>query len=322
MTAAIDSDAIVGYSLSSEEHGPRDLVAFGALGAELGFTDVTISDHFHPWNEEQGQSPFVWAVLGGLATAAPELRVGTGVTCPTIRTHPAIVAQAAATARLMAPGFWLGVGSGEHLNEHVHGDRWPPTDVRLEMLEEAVEVMRRLWTGEEVSHEGRHYRVEDARLYSCPADPPPVIVSAFGPKAAEAAARFGDGFITTAPDEDLVKAYRRAGGKGPVLAGAKACWAPDEGEARRTVHRLWPNTGLPGELAQELRTPRHFEQAAELVDEDTAVGSMPVGPDPEVHAASIRTYLDAGFDRVYVHQIGPEQEAFLRFYRDEVLPRV
>lgn len=315
--------AKIGYSLSSEEHGPRDLVRFGAMAADHGFTDIIISDHFHPWIEEQGESPFVWSVIGGISTAKPDVRIGTGVTCPTIRTHPAIIAHAAATASLMAGGrFFLGVGSGEQLNEHVLGDRWAPADVRLEMLEESVEVMRKLWTGDEVTHYGAHYTVENARLYSAPQEQVPVYVSAFGPKAAELAGRIGDGFVNTSPDADLVKAYRDAGGKGPAIAGAKACWASDEATARKTVHRLWPNTGLPGELAQELRTPAHFEQATQLVDEDTAVGSTPVGPDPEVHAESMRAYVEAGFDEVYVHQIGPDQEDFLRFYRDEVLPRL
>jgi G6PDH family F420-dependent oxidoreductase len=314
--------AKIGYALSSEEHTARALVRFGAMAFEHGFTDIEVSDHFHPWNDEQGQSPFVWNVLGGLATAVPEARLGTGVTCPIIRIHPAIVAQAAATTASMAGSFFLGVGTGENLNEHVHADRWPAADERLDMLEEAVEVMRKLWTGDEISHEGRFYRVEDARIYTLPAEPPPVHVSAFGPKAARLAARIGDGFVTTAPDADLVKEYRDAGGEGPTIAMPKACWAASEEEARKTAFRLWPNTGLPGQLAQELRTPKLFEQACEIVDEDTAIGDTPMGPDPEVHAESMRSFLEAGFDEVFVHQIGDQQEEFLRFYRDEVIPRL
>jgi G6PDH family F420-dependent oxidoreductase len=314
--------SIIGYSLSSEEHHGADLVRFASQGVEHGFDDLMVSDHFHPWNDAQGHSPFVWSALGGIATACPSARLGTGVTCPTIRMHPAIVAQAAATSAQMAGSFFLGVGSGEQLNEHVHGDRWPPADVRLAMLEEAVRIIRLLWTGEEVTHHGEHYVVENARLYTRPEDPPPIYVSAFGPKAAELAGRIGDGFVNTSPDADLVQIYRSAGGTGPAIAAAKACWATDEATARQTVHRLWPNSGLPGELAQELRTPTIFEQATELVDERTAVGSTPVGPDPEVHAAALRAYLEAGYDQVFVHQIGKEQADFLRFMRHEVLPRV
>lgn len=317
------NDLTIGYTISSEEHGPREMVRFGAAAVEHGFDRIDLSDHFHPWNDEQGESPFVWSILGALAAVSPDLRLGTGVTCPTIRIHPAIIAQAAATQSLLSGGrFWLGVGSGEALNEHILGDRWPPTDQRLAMLEEAVEVMRRLWTGEQVTHVGEHYRVENARIYSAPTERVPVYVSAFGPKAAELAGRIGDGLVTTSPDAETVEAFRAAGGTGPVVAAAKACWAADEATARATVHRLWPNSGLPGELAQELSTPAHFEQAAELVTEDAAVGDTPVGPDPEVHAAALRAYAEAGYDEVYVAQIGKEQVEFLRFYRDEVLPRL
>lgn len=315
--------ARIGIFLSSEEHGPRPLVEAGAAAAAHGFADISVSDHYHPWLDEQGQSPFVWSVLGGLATAVPDARLATGVTCPTFRVHPAVIAQAAATTALMAGGgFTLGVGSGENLNEHILGHRWPTADERLARLEEAVEVMRALWTGERTSHEGRYYQVEDARLFSCPDEPPPVVVSAFGPKAVEVAARIGDGMATTSPDAEGIASYRDQGGRGPVMAFAKACWAEDEGRARSDVARLWPNTGLPGELAQELRSPAHFAQACELVDDDTAVGPMPVGPDPEVHAASLRSYLEAGADEVHVQQVGTEQEAMFRFYRDEVLPRL
>lgn len=313
-----------GYALSCEEHGPSELVRFAAMAEQAGFTDAWISDHYHPWISEQGNSPFVWSVLGGIAEACPRLRVGTAVTCPTIRIHPAIVAQAAATAAVMLAGrFFVGVGTGEALNEHVLGDPWPEIDVRLEMLEEAVEVMRKLWTGEAVSHRGRYYRVEDARLFTVPPDPPPVYVSAFGPKAVEVAARIGDGYVGTSPSTDLVGRYSSQAGDMPRLGGPKVCWAEDEAEAARLVHRLWPNTGLPGQLAQDLRKVAHFEQAVELVTEQHVPGdTIPVGPDPGRHVQSLQQYIDAGYTEIYVHQIGPDQQGFLRFYRDEVLPQL
>lgn len=314
---------LIGYSLSSEEHPGSALVRFGAMARDHGLTDIVVSDHYHPWNDAQGESPFVWGVLGGLAAAVPDARLGTGVTCPTIRIHPAVIAQAAATAAEMAGGgFFLGVGSGENLNEHVLGDRWPAADERLSMLEESVEVMRALWTGDEVTLHGEHYDVEAARIFTLPATEIPIYVSAFGPKAARLAAAVGDGIVNTGPDADIVATYREAGGEGPAIAMTKACWAPEEVDARTAVARLWPNSGLPGQLAQELRTPALFEQACELVDADLAVGSTPVGPDPEVHVASLRAHLDAGYDQVFVHQIGADQEGFLAFYRDEVLPRL
>ena len=314
----------IGYSMSSEEHGPRDLVRHATLAERAGFTSAIISDHFHPWVDRQGQSPFVWSVIGRIAASTERLRVGTGVTCPTVRIHPAIIAQAAATSAAMLPDgrFFLGVGSGEALNEHILGDRWPPTDVRLEMLEEAVRVMRLLWQGGNQDHHGRHYTVENARLYTLPAEAPPVYVSGFGPKSTELAARIGDGFVTTKPDADAVEAYRKASGAGPVVGAMKGCWAPDEDEARKLAFELWPNSGLPGELAQELPTPTHFEQASSLVTESDVADSFSCGPDPEQWLTSIRQYLDAGFDELYIQQIGPDQEGFLRFWQDELAPRL
>jgi G6PDH family F420-dependent oxidoreductase len=311
----------IGYALSSEEHGPAELVRQARLAEEAGFQALWISDHFHPWNDEQGQSPFVWSTIGALSQVT-RLPVSTAVTCPTTRMHPAIVAQAAATSAALLPGrFVLGVGSGEALNEHVLGDRWPPAAVRLAMLEEAVEVMRKLWRGGTVDHRGPHYTVENARLYTLPDAPPPVYVSGFGPASAKLAGRIGDGFCSTIPDAELLRAFREAGGDGkPAQAGTKACWAVDEASARKTAHRLWANMGLPGELAQMLPTPRHFEQASSLVTEDAIAQSVPCGNDPRRHVAAIGKYVDAGYDEVYVQQIGPEQDGFFAFYADRVLP--
>src|SRR3954463_8895352 len=251
---------MIGYFPSSEEYDARSLIDQARLAEDAGFEALWISDHFHPWNDDQGQSPFVWSVIGALSQVT-RLPVTTAVTCPTVRIHPAVVAQAAATSAVLLEGrFTLGVGSGEALNEHILGDRWPGADERLEMLEEAVEVMRALWTGELTDHRGTHSRVQSARIYDLPDEPPPVIVSGFGPKAVELAARIGDGFATTSPDAESIEHYRSKGGKGPVQAGAKVCFGPDEAEARRTAHRLWPNAGLPGELAQVLPTVAHFEQ--------------------------------------------------------------
>jgi G6PDH family F420-dependent oxidoreductase len=312
----------IGYLLSSEELGPTEQVSHARQAEEAGFRSLWISDHFHPWTDRQGQSPFVWAVIGGIASTT-KLRVTTGVTCPTVRIHPAIIAQAAATAAIMLPGrFNLGVGSGEALNEHILGDRWPPVDVRLEMLEEAVGLMRDLWTGELVNHDGPYYLVENARLYTRPGDPPPVIVSGTGPKATSLAARIGDGYCNTTPAPELVRQYVEEGGQGPKQAGMKACWGTDEAAARKLAHELWAVQFLPGQLGQELPMPSHFEAGTQLVSEEMVAETIPCGPDPERHAAAVRTYADAGFDEVYVSQIGPDQGEFLDFYRREVIPRV
>lgn len=314
--------ATIGYFLSSEENDPGELLQQAQLAETHGFGSVWISDHFHPWLDEQGESPFVWGVIGAIA-ATTRLQVTTAVTCPTIRIHPAIVAHAAATAsRQLAGRFRLGVGSGENLNEHVLGDRWPSTDERLAMLEEAVDVMRRLWSGEQVSYEGEHYVVDRARLYTTPAGAIEVPVSGFGPKATALAARIGDGYVTTAPDAEALARYRGHGGTGPSMAGVKVSWGPDEDQAAEIAHRLWRSSGVPGELSQELPVPAHFDQASELVTVDAVKEEVACGPDPEKHAAAIRSYVDAGFDEVYVSQMGDVDEGFFAFLRDEVLPRL
>lgn len=311
-----------GYFLSSEEHGPGALVEQARAAEQHGFRSVWISDHFHPWLDSQGQSPFVWTTIGGIA-ATTRLRVTTAVTCPTVRMHPAVVAHAAATAAVALEGrFRLGVGTGENLNEHVLGDHWPPAEVRFAMLEEAVEVLRALFTGEVVTHHGRHYTVENARLYTVPDEPVEIPVSAFGPKATELAARVGDGFITTSPDAENLARYRELGGRGPSQAGVKVCWGPDEQAARKTAFELWRSSSVPGQLSQDLPMPSHFEQAAELVTEELVADKIACGPDPERHVAAIRPYLDAGFDEVHLSQIGEGQEGFFEFFRSEVEPRL
>jgi G6PDH family F420-dependent oxidoreductase len=309
----------IGYFLSSEENSPSDLVKQAKLATDAGFHALWISDHYHPWNDEQGHSGFVWSMIGAISQVT-DLRVTTGVTCPTIRIHPAIIAQAAATSSVLLPGgFNLGVGSGEALNEHILGDKWPEADIRLEQLEEAVEVLRTLWQGGQQSHRGRHYTVENARVYDLPDEPPPVLVSAFGPKALKLAARIGDGFVTMSPDKDSIDSYREQGGKGPVHAGTKVCYGPSQEEALKTVLRLWPNEGLPGELAQILPTPKHFEQACELVTAEQI--KTPTGPDIDAHVQSLRQYEEAGVDELYVQQVGPDKDAFFSEWAPEVLPR-
>lgn len=312
----------LGLFISAEEHSGRTLVDQARQGEEAGFEEVLVSDHYHPWNEAQGQSPFVWSVTGAIA-ATTGMRITTGVTCPTVRIHPAVVAQAAASMGELSHGrFRLGVGSGEALNEHIIGHRWPPAETRLEMLEEAVEVMRKLWDGGRVNHRGRHYVVEDARIYTRPDRPVEVIVSGFGPKSIDLAARIADGFITTKPQAPAIERYRRGGGKGPTVAALKHCFGPDEAAARKLAHHLWANEQLPGEMAQVLPSPTHFEQASKLVTEDMVAEVVPCGPDPERHAGAITQYLEAGFDEVFVNQIGPDLAGFLKFFNDEVRPRL
>ncbi|HEX2141273.1 MAG TPA: TIGR03557 family F420-dependent LLM class oxidoreductase [Candidatus Limnocylindria bacterium] len=314
----------IGYALSSEEHPPRNLVGHAAAAERAGFRFALISDHFHPWTSRQGHSPFVWSVLGGIAHNTSSLEVGTGVTCPLIRTHPAIIAQAAATSASMFEGrFFLGVGTGENLNEHIFGDAWPRYATRNEMLREAVEIMRELWTGELTSYEGAYYRVENAQLYTLPERPPAVMVAASGPESAQLAAEIGDGMITTTPDKELVDAFRQSGGEGKPLYGQlTVCWAPTRDQALDVAMEWWPTAGVPGDLSQELPLPMHFEQVSKLVTRDQLAQSVLCGPDADEHLQRIGQFTEAGFDHVYVHQVGPDQEGFFRFYADQVLPRL
>lgn len=318
----------IGYFLSSEEYAPRQLIDQARMAEQAGFDALWISDHYHPWNDAQGQSSFVWSMIGAIGQTC-RLPVTTAVTCPTVRIHPAIVAQAAATSNVLLEGrFSLGVGTGEALNEHVTTARWPNIDVRLDMLEEAVGVMRALWSGEYVSHHGQHYSVENARIYTRTEHPPPIYVSGFGPKSAELAGRIGDGYISTQPDRELLQRFRDNGGEGkPAQAGYKVCWSSDEKVAVATAHRLWATSGLPGELSQVLPSPRHFEQVSALVTEPMTAEAVACGPDVDRHVRAFQPFAEAGFDEVYVAQIGGAEvtsrsEDFFQAYADKILPQL
>lgn len=314
----------LGYFLSSEEYGPKDLVAQAVRADAAGWKELLISDHFHPWVDAQGHSPFVWGVIGAIAAATQDATVTTGVTCPTVRIHPAVLAQATATASLLLDGrFRFGVGSGENLNEHILGDGWPDTDTRLAMLEEAVEVIRELWQGEQVSRDGTHYTVRNARIYDPPAQAVPVVVSGFGPKAAELAGRIGDGFITVQPSAELLSTFEQSGGSGkPSFNGLKVCFGDDEQACLQRAYDTWPNEGIPGELAQELPSPAHFEQASELVTKEKVAEAVPCGNDPERFIEAIKPFEAAGYDHLFIQQIGPDQAGFLEFFDREVRHRL
>ena len=313
----------LGYFLSTEEFTPQQLLEQAVLAEEAGFDKLWVSDHFHPWNDEQGESPFVWSLIGAISQVC-RLHVTTAVTCPTVRTHPAIIAQAAATSAVLLDGrFTLGVGSGEALNEHILGGPWPTADVRLEMLEESIEVIRALWTGEVVNHRGRHYTVDTARIYTLPEQAPEIYVSGFGPKATELAGRVGDGYISTLPDADLLGRFRESGGRGKTAqAGFKVCYADTEDAAGAIAHRLWPNSAVPGELSQVLPSPKHFEQASELVTQEMIQDKVACGPDAEAHLAAYEPFLEAGYDEVYVANMGPHYREMIALHGEHVLPEL
>lgn len=313
-----------GWFLSSEDYTPGQLVEQARLAEQAGFDALWISDHFHPWNDAQGQSPFVWSVIGAIGQVC-DLPVTTAVTCPTLRIHPAIIAQAAATsAALLGPDrFRLGLGSGEALNEHIFGTVWPTADIRLEMLEEAVEVIRQLWTGDVVSHRGEHYTVDTARIYTLPDPLPPIYLSAFGPKALDLAGRIADGFMSTKPDAESVQKFKQAKGSGAVAqVGFKVGWAPTKDEAIDHAYRLWPNSAVPGELSQVLPSPQHFEQAAELVTREMIADSTTFGSDAGEHVKAFQPFLEAGYDEVYIANMGPHYAEMIAAYGTQVLPEL
>ena len=310
----------LGYALSSEEHPPVEIVKLARAAEDAGFSFALISDHFHPWTDRQGESGFVWSMIGAIAHATERLRLGTGVTCPTMRVHPAIVAQAAATCASLMPGrFFLGVGTGEALNEHIFADRWPSPQERLAMLEEAVGLIRELWGGDLVSHDGKHYVVDRARIYSLPNELPPIYVAAAAPDAAELAGRIGDGLVSTSPEREIVQTFESAGGGGPRYGQLTVCYAESEDEAVQTALEWWPNAALKGPLGQELALPSMFEASAEMVDEEAIADAVVCGPDADLHRKKIREFEDAGFDHVYIHQVGLDQDGFMRFYAEEIL---
>jgi G6PDH family F420-dependent oxidoreductase len=325
---------VYGYFLASEEHDPAALVEQARMAEQAGFRALWVSDHFHPWNDAQGQSPFVWSVIGALSEAV-SLPIETAVTCPTVRMHPAVTAQAAATSAVLTEGrFRLGVGTGEALNEHILGDRWPPLHVRLEMLEEAVQVMRRLFTGEEVNHQGTHYTVENARLYTVPDEPVPIDISGFGPKATSLAARVGDGYITMAPEEEMVTRFlphsRLRSSEGtPIGRGRdETGQRRDEGVLRRRPRGVRPQGALalvqraaarrdgPGAaLAAALRAAARAGHRGHGAREGRVRGRCRAA---RVRADGVRRCrLRPG-----VRQIGADQRGFFDFYRTKVLPRL
>ncbi len=305
----------VGYWLSSEEHGPRDLVENAKRAEQAGFSYVLISDHIHPWVGAQGHSPFVWSVIGAIGEATG-LQLGTAVTCPLLRIHPVIVAHAAATAQNLMDGrFFLGLGTGENLNEHVLGDRWPRADERVEMLDEAIDVIRALLAGGYETYRGKHYTVEQAKLYDAPKVPPPLIVAAKAPNAAKLAAEKGDGTMNTVPDADIVESFKAAGGNGPIHGKVTGAYAASKELARTIAKERSPNSALGGDLVTELALPRDFEACAELVREDDLEGSLVLGNDPATWREQIEQFERAGFTHVCLHSVTEEQAAFIDFAR-------
>lgn len=312
----------LGYKLMSEEHGPQALMRNAVRAEQAGFDFAAISDHFSPWLEEEGHAPFVWSVLGAAAHATKRIGLMTAVTCPIMRYHPAVVAQAAATVALLSSNrFILGLGAGERLNEHVVGEGWPGVSERHERLAEALDIIQGLLSGKKSRFEGRYFRLDHARLFDRPERVPPIVVAAGGEHAAALAGRSGTGLIATEPRADLVKAYRAAGGKGPCYAEVAMCYAASEDAARQTAHKYF-RWSLLGPAMADLPNVAVFGAATKAVTPDAVAKQISCGPDSEPHLAAIGKYADAGFDHLILVQIGPEQDAFIDFFERNLAPRL
>ena len=308
-----------GYTCSSEEFEASELAHNATLAEDAGFEFVTVSDHYHPWTSSQGHSPFAWSTVAAIATLTDSVGIGTGVTCPLIRTHPSVIAQASATSAELSGGrFFLGVGTGEALNEHIVGDRWPPIERRQGMLVEAVEIIRALWTGDTVDYEGEFYVVENAHLFSAPDQAPKIIWAASGERSARLAGQHADGLWSTSPSAETVSAYHDAGGKGDVIGQLTLCFDDDRERAIDTAFEIWPNASIPGQLSQDLPTFTHFEQAAQLVTREQVAKDVLCGNEVEALVDAVKEFASAGFTMLHFHQIGSDQQGFIDWWRNEL----
>ena len=315
----------IGYTIMGEQAGPKQLVADAEHAERAGFDFVAASDHFSPWLEEQGHSPYVWSVLGAVAQATEAIELMTYVTCPTMRYHPSVVAQKAATVQLLSDGrFTLGLGAGENLNEHVVGAAWPPADIRHEMLEEALEIIGSLFDGDTVTHRGKHLATENAKLWDLPRHPPKIGVAVSGARSCELAGRHADVMIAVQPDAELGEQFDAAGGAGkPRVGQVGLSYDPDEAIATKRAHEQfrWFTGGW--DVMAELPAPKHFASAAESVREDDVADQVPCGPDVSRHVAGVKKFVDAGFTHVAVVQIGGDtQDAFFDWAATELLPEL
>jgi G6PDH family F420-dependent oxidoreductase len=313
----------IGYKLMSEAFGPEEIIRQAVRAEQAGFDFVEMSDHFHPWLDAQGHSSFTWTVLGVVAARTRSIGLATGVTCPTVRYHPAIIAQAAATLAIVSGGrFALGVGAGERLNEHVVGQGFPSVRGRHERLREALEIIRLLWSGGYRSYEGKHLRLEDARVFDLPETLPIIAVAAGGRASAKIAAELGDALFATEPRVDIVERYRQAGGDGPRYAEVPLAWATDEKQAVQAALRTsrWAVTGW--KVMSELPNPVNFDAGTRWVDEDDIRRLFAVGPDTAAHLQAAQSYVDAGFDRLALLNVGPDPDGFVDFFERDLAERI
>ena len=329
-------DLTIGYAAMLEQFHPTEIVELSAYAESLGFSGVMAADHFQPWVPQQGQSAFVWNVLSALGERTRG-DIGPGVTAPTFRWHPAMVAQASATLAAMYPGrHWLGLGSGEALNEHIVGQYWPEAPERINRMFEAIEIIKKLFTaslaGKDTKHSGQFYKLESTRLWTMPEVPPEILVATAGPVTAKRAGKYADGLITVgAPLEKISMLFgkfddgARESGRDPEsmpkVLQIHLSWAPTDEEAIANAMTEWPNGGMKFPKA-DIRSPFEFEQIARLVRPEDFEGRMVISSDPDVHRANIQKYVDLGFDRIYLHNVGRNQREWLDVFAKDVLPKL
>ena len=326
------SQAHVGYAAMLEQFGPIEVTEFTAAAEMAGFRGVMAADHFQPWVPAQGHASFVWNVLTAMGERTRG-DLGPGVTCPSFRFHPAMVAQASATLGAMYPDrHWLGLGSGEALNEHVVGGYWPEAPERLTRMWEAVEIIQKLFTGKDVKHKGTYFQMETCRLWTLPATPPPIYIATAGPITARRAGKQVDGIITPgAPiekvegllakfDQGAAEAGREAGSQRKILQ-LHLSWAATDEEALSNAVTEWPNGGMKF-AKQDIRSPYDFEQMAKLVRPEDFDGRMVISADPDRHRAEIQKFFDAGIDRIYLHNVGRNQTEWIEVFGRDVLPKL
>jgi G6PDH family F420-dependent oxidoreductase len=313
----------IGYTIMGEQAGPKQLVGDAVRAEQAGYDFLAASDHFFPWLEEQGHSPYTWAVLGAVAQATERIELMTYVTCPTMRYHPTVVAQKAATVQLLSDGrFTLGLGAGENLNEHVIGKGWPAVDVRHHMLDEALRIIRPLLAGETVTFRGKYLEAEAARLWDPPHDPVPIGVAASGPESCALAGEHADALIAVQPERELGDRFDAAGGAGkPRIGQVGVSYDEDVSAARKRAHEQFRWFASGWKVMAELPGPANFAAASTMVTEDDVAAQIPCGPDVDAHVAAVKKFVDAGFTSVALVQIGgPNQDDFLAWSESDLLP--
>jgi coenzyme F420-dependent glucose-6-phosphate dehydrogenase len=326
--------AIIGYAAALEQFDPTELLRYCELAEEHGFGGVMAADHFQPWVPRQGQSAFVWSWMAALGVATKRLTFGPGVTCPSFRYHPAVVAQASATLGAMFPGrFWLGLGSGEALNEHVVGGVWPEAHVRLKMMQEAIDIIKKLFSGKLARHDdGEYFTMERVRLWTLPEQPVPIFVATAGPVTAKWTGQYCDGLITPGASheklrmliekfEEGARASGRDPSKMPKLLQLHMSWAETYDEALQNALDQWPNGGMAFPK-QDIRSPEDFAEMAKLVRPENYKNRMLISPDLAEHREAIQQFIDLGFDEIHVHNVGRNQEQFIKGFGEQVIAKL